>query len=74
MKYLKITIGLLGIILFVITAIFSLWTYVALKKEGVRNIKVYLKTNPVLARKAKILGYIGNAGFWLMVLACYIKD
>jgi len=73
MRYLKITIGLLGIILFVLTAMINLRYYVNLKKNGVRNIRMDVKTNPDIARKAKMWGFIGNIGFWLMVLANYIN-
>ncbi len=74
MFYLKITTGILGIILLVPVLIISLRIRANLKNNGVRNIKSYVKTNPDLAKKTKVLGYIGSIGFWLLVIALYINS
>ncbi len=74
MRYLKIAIGLLGIILFILTAVINLLKYLSLKKNGVRNVRMYIKTNPAIARKLKIWGYVGTLGFWMMIIASYMND
>jgi len=77
MRDLKITIGLLGIILFIAGAVVNFLiflTYLKKKKDGIRNVAIYLKTNPDKKRTAKIGSYIGTIGFWLMIAAMYIKD
>ena len=74
MKYLKIIIGLLGIILFITSAVVTLTTYFKLKSQGVENVFKYGKANPDKVKNAKKWGYAGSIGFWLMLAANYINE
>jgi hypothetical protein len=74
MKYLKIIIGLSGIILFIAAAAINLTTYFKLKKQGVEHVFKYAKANPDKVKDAKKWGTIGSVGFWLMLAANYIND
>jgi fructose-specific phosphotransferase system IIC component len=74
MKYVKIIIGLSGIILFIAGAAINLTTCFKLKKQGVENVFKYVKANPDKVKNAKKWGSIGSIGFWLMVAANYIND
>jgi len=74
MRYLKIIIGLSGIILFIVGAAVNLTTYFKLKKQGVESVFKYAKANPDKVKNAKKWGSIGSIGFWLMFAANYIND
>jgi hypothetical protein len=74
MKYLKIIIGLSGIILFITGAVVNLVAYFRLKKQGVEYVFKYAKANPDKVKNAKIWGSIGSIGFWVMLVAFYIND
>jgi hypothetical protein len=74
MKYLKIIIGVSGVILFITGAVVNLIAYFKLKKQGVEYVFKYVKANPDKVKNAKLWGSIGSVGFWLMLAANYIND
>ncbi|MES2265602.1 MAG: hypothetical protein V4520_02500 [Bacteroidota bacterium] len=74
MKNLKIIIGVLGIVLFIIGAVVNLVAYFKLKKQGVELVFKYVKANPNKVKNAKKWGTISGIGFWLVLVAFYIKD
>ncbi|WP_183577739.1 hypothetical protein HDF18_10765 [Mucilaginibacter sp. X5P1] len=74
MRYLKITLGLLGIILFVAGAIISLAVYFNLKKQGVEHVFKYAKANPDKVKNAKRWSTIGSVGLMLVYAASFIND
>jgi len=73
MKYLKIIMGVLGIVLFVTGAVVNLVTYFKLRNQGVESVFKYAKANPDKVKYAKRWGSIGSIGFWLMFAAYCIN-
>ena len=74
MKYLKITIKLLGIIIFLIGGVVNLAVYVKLKKDGVESVFKYAKANPDKVKNAKKWSSIGSIGLLLVYASDFMND